>query len=476
MLPAITLWPSVDANKLVDTIAEANRDNKRIVLMPGPHLTKPGRSLRIPIDKNGLNIKGTLSTGEYSSIKRSNNSIDLAHSDSNYGLFFIPAKPTDREWTAVEKWSIYKTVDPESGIIKTFEYSVIIRGAIRFEGLELDCNMGDQGLPETMPSEKIEHSAMLGFCGEKYSNDAYPGKFIFVAFESVTINNIRTTRGGYADDIWISRGYFRPNIRKVSINNITSKNRVNNKRATISFSGLAQNVEIQNANIFKLEAEEASSKWDELPGEQVTRANQYSFWKLKNIVCEMFDLAAKGQAIFLNADNIESKRSTNLYQLGGVIKNSTFNMLPQPTPLNRLNALTFQKVNWIFTAFRNDKGNFIAISPRAQYGEPCSATFIENDFRVNGNLATDATTEQHCLIETEYMPDTGNAVTLEFRNCTYDRRFGRDAKTFIAKIVSRGQYKFKIDDLMGIPVAKALMIKPTATITTIDNNLKISIP
>jgi hypothetical protein len=112
-------------------------------------------------------------------------------------------------------------------------------------------------------------------------------------------------------------------------------------------------------------------------------------------------------------------------------------MLPQPTPLNRLNALTFQKVNWIFTAFRNDKGNFIGIAPRAQFGEPCSATFIENDFRVNGNLATDATTEQHCLVETEYMPDTGNAVILEFRNCTYDRRFGRDAKTFIAKVVSR---------------------------------------
>ena len=267
MLPSITLWPSTDLNKLVDAIAEANRDNKSILLMPGPHLTKPGkgRNQRIKIGKNGLHIKGNLSAGEYSSIKRPNNSIDLTHSDSNYGIFFIPSKPCDEEWKSIKSWKKHSITNTKTGIVKSFRYAIIIRGAIKIENLELDCNMGNQGLPDTMLSKDIEHSAMLGFSGEKYENNSFPGKYIFVGFESVTINNIRINKGGYADDIWISRGYFRPNIGKVSINNITSQNRINNKRATISFSGLAQKVEIKNANIFKLESEETSSRWSELP-------------------------------------------------------------------------------------------------------------------------------------------------------------------------------------------------------------------
>lgn len=472
----IKLWPSTDTNKLVDAIAEANRDNKRIILMPGLHLTKPGRSLKISVGRNGLYIKGTLNPGAFSTIKRPDNAIDLDHSDSNHGLFFIPSKPTDAEWAGIQNWRTHTTVNKETQMTSTYKYAVIIRGVIKIEGVQFDCNMGNQGLPSVMPSEKIEHSAMLGFSGEKYNHDSYPGKSIFVAFESVVINNTRTIHGGYADDIWISRGYCRPNIAKVSINKISSQNRINNKRATISFSGLAQSVDIQNANIFKLEAEESSSQWDKLPGDPITRANRYSFWKLKNIVCDMFDLAAKGQAIFLDADNIESKKSTNLYQLGGQIRNSTFNMLPQPTPLNRLNALTFKKVNWIFTPFRNAKGNFAGLSPRAQYGEPCSATFIQNIFKLNGELETDAATEQHCLIETEYLAGTGNEVTLKFQNCSYDERFGHEAKTCIAKVFSQGQWKFKIADFMGIPLTSALLIKSTATINTVGHNVIVDIP
>jgi hypothetical protein len=476
MLPAITLWPSASNEALVNAITEATRDNKRIVLMPGPHLTKPGYLQKISIGKNGLNIKGSLSPGEYSSIKRPDKAIDLLRSDSNYGLFFIPAKPTEKEWLSVKKWKTQSTVNPKTGVVTTFQYAVIIRGAIKIESLELDCNMGKQELPATMPSEKIEHSAMLGFSGQKYKNDSFPGKFIFVGFESVTINNIRTVRGGYADDIWISRGYFRPNIGKVSINNISSRNRINNKRATISFSGLSQNIEIKNANIFKLEAEETSSRWNELPGEPITPASQYSNWKLKNIKCEMLDLAAKGQAIFINADNIESTKSTNLYQLGGLIKNSTFNMLPQPTPLNRLNALTFKNVTWIFSAYRNAKGNFIGIAPTPQYGERCSATFIQNTFSVNGELVTDAATEQHCLVATEYSAVAGNEVTLEFSNCNYDKRFGNENKTHIAKVFSRGQWKIKKSDFIRIPMERALLINQTATINNIGNNIVITIP
>lgn len=476
MLETITLWPSTNQNQLVDAIAEANRDNKQIRLMPGRHLTKPGYRNRIPIGKNGLTIKGTLTTGEYSSIERPGNAIDLERSDSNYGLFFIPAKPTDAEWRSVKKWRTHRVVNATTGAVTTYKYAVLLRGKIKIENTQVNCNMGNQGLPASMPSEKIEHSAMIGFSGEKYANSAYPNKFIFVGFESVTINNVRTIRGGYADDIWISRGYFRPNIGRVIINKVASKNRVNQKRATISFSGLTQKAEITNCNVFRLEAEEASTRWNELPGPPLSASNKYSFWKLRNVSCERFDLAAKGKAIFMDGDKIRSTVSTNIYQLGGKIQNSIFHMLPEPTALNRLNELVFRRVNWVFTAFRNTKGNFTGLSPRPQYGETCSATFIENTFKVRGNPVTDAETEWHSLVETENSPLAGNSVDLTFRNCRYDGRFGVNDKTVIGKLMCRGRYKFRKADFNGIPVDEALLVKSTATINTVAGTVHITIP
>lgn len=476
MPETITLWPSTDQNQLVDTIAEANRDNKEICLMPGRHLTKPGIRNRIAIGKNGLIIRGTLSTGEFSSIQRPSNAIDPDRSDSNHGLFFIPAKPLDKDWASVRQWRTHRTVNATTGALASYKYAVILRGKIRIENIQVDCNMGNQGLPAVMPSAKIEHSAMIAFSGQKYANSAYPNKFIFMGFESVTINNVRTIRGGYADDIWISRGYFRPNIGKVIINKITSKNRVNQKRATITFSGLTQKAEITNCNIYKLEAEEASARWDELPGPPITASNKYSFWKLRNVTCERLDLAAKGKAIFMDADKVRSTVSTNIYQLGGKIQNSVFQMLPVPTPLNRLNDLVFRRVNWVFTAFRNVKGNFIGLSPRPQYGETCSATFIDNTFKVRGSLVTDAETEWHSLVETENSPLAGNSVDLTFRNCRYDGRFGVAEKTVIGKLICRGKYKFRKADFNGISVDEALFVKSTATIATIAGTVHITIP
>lgn len=263
-LPSITLWPSNDTEKLVSAIAEANRDNKRIILRPGPHLTKPGIRRKIQIGPYGLHISGTLSIGEFSSIRRPVNSIALPGSDDNYGLYFIPSKPANAEWSTIpaSEWKNHTHVNGEGETI-TFDYVVRVRGAITIENLELDCNMGNQGLPAIMESKLIEHSAMLAFSGEKYTNPDFPGKVIFVGFESVTLTNIRTVRGGYADDIWFNRGYFRPNIGKVLINKITSHNRVHHKRATVGFSGLTQQVEISNANIYSLEAEAtAGGLWE----------------------------------------------------------------------------------------------------------------------------------------------------------------------------------------------------------------------
>jgi len=472
---SIRLSPSKDVDALTNTIIEANKNKQQVTLMPGIHYTRPAIGLKIPINKNGITIKGT--PGDKGSIiKRPVNAINLNRPDNNYGLFFVPSPPTEKEWRSVKKWKLF-THEQEDGSNTTFEYTVITRGDVKIEHVNLDCNMANQSLPANIESGKIEHAAMLGFSGQKYTNQAYPNKVIFVAFKSVTINNVITEHGGYADDIWITRGYFRPNIKKVSMSNITSRNRINAKRATISFSGLAQNVELSNINVFRLEAEETSARWNELPGDLIEmRGNRYSNWKLKNITCEVFDLAAKGKSIFIQGDNIQSTESTNLYQLGGKITNSVFNLQNHPTPLNRLNAIIFKKVKWIFTFYINEKGNFIGLAPRPQYGENCSATFIENEFKVNGTLVTDASTEQHCLVETETIEGEGNDINLVFKNCRYDNRFGKDDKTYIAKVFAKGEWQFRLVDFKSIPIDKALLIKKTALKTVTGGILKIVIP
>ena len=62
--------------------------------------------------------------------------------------------------------------------------------------------------------------------------------------------NLELLKGGFADDVWFSRGYFQPNIDQVILQDITSRDRVNTRRATISCSGPSQNIQIKNADIY----------------------------------------------------------------------------------------------------------------------------------------------------------------------------------------------------------------------------------
>lgn len=132
-------------------IKEANRDNKRIVLMPGPHLTKPAHNQKIQINKNGLTITGTLSPGEFSSIKRPNNAIDLLHSDGNYGLFLVPAvQPMQNGHPSLIGIPILQPIlKRELFPHLNMPLSSVVQSKLRT--LELDCNMGMQGLPAVYP-------------------------------------------------------------------------------------------------------------------------------------------------------------------------------------------------------------------------------------------------------------------------------------------------------------------------------------
>ena len=248
-MPPLVLSPSSDPSALVTAIARATRAAHKLVLQPGTYPTLPGRGVKISIGANGLTISGPFAKLPLSTIRRPDAAIDLEQPDNNYGLFFVPEKPSDAEWEAITQW--------QNSTNASTQYAIITRGSIRLENLQIDCNMGNQGLHEQMPSATIEHSAMVGFAGKSFTHRKYPGKTLYVGFKEVILKNIVTLNGGYADDIWFSRGYFRPNIESVLIQRISSKNRINRKRASISFSGLAQKIEISQANIFRLEAEES---------------------------------------------------------------------------------------------------------------------------------------------------------------------------------------------------------------------------
>src|SRR5437588_1221702 len=128
---------------------------------------------------------------------------------------------------------------------------------------------------------------MLGFAGQGSSTKASPAgvpRSVYVGFRSVTLRDVRTLNGGYADDVWFSRGYFNPNIEHVTIERLTSANRVNPRRATISFSGLCQNVEIWDVDIYSLHMEETSSLYDHLPRQG--DVFKPSAWRLDNITAQ----------------------------------------------------------------------------------------------------------------------------------------------------------------------------------------------
>ena len=461
MSAPIDLFPSTEPDAFANAILQASTDNMDIVLHPGLHFTKPGqgKNHRIKIGENGLRIKGSVFGSEYAIIKRPDFSIPIGsieednyskEADDNYGLFFIPDDATLADFALVTSWKEH--TDENNN---TFQFTVIIRGSIVIENLFIDCNMGNQNLhalyenPPVNKKRPAEHSCMLGFAGTSTKGTGdYEGKKIYIAFSEVVIKNMITINGGFADDIWISRGYFNPNIERVTITDIISVNRVDPHRGTICFSGLAQTIEIENADIYRLECEETSSRWDELPRKK--NSLRLSQWNLRQITADRIEIAAKGKAIWMNATHLYSKLSFNVYQVGGTIAYSILNKGSE-SRLNRLNKLVFENVTWILTA--KDTGEMFGIRPTAQYGEVCEASFINNDFKVNGVFTNGS------LITSEYsreLPE--NEVKVTFRDCTYDLRFGSPVfpDTFIISANERGTWRIQNSDFGNRSINRAL--------------------
>ncbi|MCA1705617.1 MAG: hypothetical protein LC808_21105, partial [Actinobacteria bacterium] len=328
--PSIVLPPSTSQDALVKAIQQASALGVPLLLEPGTHFTKPGRARRIPIGANGLQIRrvdpptGTTQTAQPAVITRPDFSVDTRAPDDNYGLFFIPSPPTPAELAGITRWKL------DDAGKEPFEYAVVIRGEITITGVSADCNMHRQKL-ETLPkATAAEHSAMLGFAGQGYPaprSSTGRKRIVYVGFHSVALTDVQTVNGGYADDVWFSRGYFNPNIERVDIERFRSTNRVNPRRASISFSGVCQNVRITDADLFSLHMEETSSDYRQLPRQ--SDVFQPSAWSLRSVKAQHISLGAKGKVYVLDASDLTTSESFFLYQAGGVIRSSTLRRGPE---------------------------------------------------------------------------------------------------------------------------------------------------
>jgi hypothetical protein len=361
MSPPLILPPSPDQDALINAIDEAMAADVTLLLEPGVHYTRPGVLKRIPVGANGLRIGSTgasplpiTSTATKACIRRPDHSIPQATPDSNFGLFFVPSKPTSEELARVN-WKQFDGAD------SPFEFDIIIRGCIEISRVLLDCNMQNQDL-EALPQDAAQHSAMLGFSGYRYSAGSSPTglpRFVYVGFKSVTLKDMGFINGGFADDVWITytRGAFYPNIERVAINHVASAQRLNPRRATLSFSGLAQQVIIHDADIYNLHAEQ-DGNWRDAPRRSSIFDN--STWNLADIRSELMEFGIKGKVVSLDARYLTVSEAFLVGYAGGVIADSVLR-IGSDGRFCRLDGLRFDRVTWQLPA--NANGEVIGISP-----------------------------------------------------------------------------------------------------------------
>jgi hypothetical protein len=425
-----------DQQALLNAINSASRQNVPLLLKPGTHLTKPGRANQIPIGINGLTV-GPLSPppAKPATIKRPDHSIDLGHADDNHGLFFVPSPP-DRDESSQASWKHYQRQGEE------FEFAILVRGKIRIDGLSVDCNMGKQGLETLPPGKTAEHSCMLGFAGKKYPADPNPHtglrRFIFVGFESVELTNLHVSNGGYADEIWFSRGHFHPNIARVLVDRLISATRVNQKRATVDFSGLCQDITITNSKFFKLGCEATDVPYREMP--RMTPEFHPSVWTLSDLKLNRIDLGAHGRSYVIRGARLSATDQCVIHEAAGTIADSALTVTDRQR-LIALDHFVFRTVNW---TLKTSDGNTLGLKITADQGQPGTASFLGNVFDVQGRAA------EQVVIDSEYSNGVpANRVRVTATGCRYPTTFGHPGEPPIAHVNERGRWTFAKADLEG---------------------------
>lgn len=462
---AITLSPPSDPDSpsatdvLTDGITAALAADGILLLEPGTYPTKPGHLNVIEVDANGLTIASTGASplplnvrAHTSRIKRPGHSIA---SDFSYGLFFKPAKHTDTELVGVT-WKPATDADGHP-----FEYTVLMRGNIHLSGLLVDCNMQNQGLETLDDVHTREHCAMLGFSGTRHKAANGPGevpRWVYVGFESVTLQDIGLINGGYADDIWVKYDpVFHPHIERFIIERIESGERVDPHRDTISFSGLAHRISIHDAKVESLHAEQ-DGDWKDAPRRDATFSN--AVWDLADIATEKMVFSIKGKVMSLAARRLAVRSNFQVNFAGGLIADSTLRVaVGQDARFFRLDGMHFHRVIWQLPADAN--GVVGGIRPTCRFNDTCVATFTDNIFTAIGSVSAGQ------LIDSEYSTqETDNRVTLTFSGCSYHATFGTAAlpQTRIARVRERGAWTFRAADLGGRDPTVALPKGPQSDV------------
>lgn len=436
-MAVLILQPSTNDMALFNAIRIAADTNAELLLAPGVHLTPKAKLKPIPIGPNGLTVR-SLDPSHKAVIRRPDRSIALTAPDDHHGLMFIPAGPTPGE-LANMVW--HPGTDP-SKPHGPITFGVVIRGEVRFENLDIDCNMGKQlleTLDMTLKKNKAEHSCMLGFRGDFTSPAGAQGR-VYAGFNLVRLTGLEMLNGEYADDIWISRGGFYPNVREMRFDRITSSNPARRKRSTICFSGLASLVSITNSDFFELGMEDATeTDYDELP-----RASSFmrAQFVVDDVKMDRLDIAARGQVYALQVTDVEVRKSTRIYQAAGTIANSKLHIGAQTEPkIERCPGLTFRDVVWTFDAQAD--GSLRGIRPHSRVGEECRLRFVRNKFVVP------SADRGHIVFSEAGPAEDHNRVQVWFIDCDFPDSWGKDSSRVIADIRERGLWWFSTSSLDG---------------------------
>ncbi len=378
-------------------------------------------------------------------IKRPDYSI--TPTDNNFGIFLEPVNPTQTEVDAAQ-WQVYNGNN----------VGILMRGSIILENLTIDCNMGAQNIP--VNKSQVEHSSMIGVAGRSYSVTRTGGQTgtLYIGFNSVEFRNIRILNRGSSDAIWIGRGYFRPHISDVVFENVQSFNNVNQARADIGFSGLVEAAYFYNCQLDKIEAE-SNDSWLNSPGLVEFAPAKFVYYDVR---VKRLDFASKAKSLYMLADNVRTTEWGYLYQVGGIIKNSTFIIEAGDLErMNRMDSPVFENCTFYIKAHSTNTVRGIRPEGFTYNGvaENCTITFNNCRFIATGSFASGR------LIYTE-KTTTPQIVNLTFNNCYFDQRFGVMTGTKIALLREKGTVIFnggnvslsKIDN--GGQSATTLIVNP----------------